>query len=305
MIGRTAADLFSAEAAEVIRALDQEVLARGHHVSDEVLEIGGKRRFLVSERLPLTDYKGDVVGICCVSQDQTRRRQLQRELVRTEQLAAVGRLAAGVAHELNNPLSGILTFAEDLLLEADEDDPVRKDYEVIVNETLRCRRIVRDLLEFSRQKSLDREWIQINDVVSRVLMMVERQASFHNIEFQVELQEDLPKIHADPHKIHQALLNLVINAKDSMKSSGEIAIRSAVASDGAVQVSVADAGCGIPEDRIDEIFEPFFSSKGEEGYGLGLAAVRTIVEQHEGQVEVQSQVGAGSTFRIILPVSTE
>jgi two-component system NtrC family sensor kinase len=244
------------------------------------------------------------VGICCVSQDQTRRRQLQRELVRTEQLAAVGRLAAGVAHELNNPLSGILSFAEDLLLQVDDDDPLREDYEVIVNETLRCRRIVRDLLEFSRQKAPDRQWIQVNDVVSRVLKMVERQVAFHNIEFNVDLQEDLPEVNADPHKIHQALLNLVINARDSMRSHGEIVIRSEVVDDQMVRISVADTGCGIPEDELGEIFEPFFSRKGAEGHGLGLAAVRTIVEQHEGRVEVESRVGAGSTFRIVLPIST-
>jgi PAS domain S-box-containing protein len=306
MIGKTAAELFGKQAADLIQKLDQETLAKGsRHVSEEVLEIRGKERIFASERLPLRDYKGDIVGICCVSQDQTRRRQLQRELVRTEQLAAVGRLAAGVAHELNNPLSGILTFAEDLLLEADADDPKRKDYQVIVDETLRCRRIVRDLLEFSRQKKLDRQWIQINDVISRVLIMVERQFSFHNVEFDVELQDELPEIHADPHKIQQALLNLVINARDSMKSRGEISIRTAAENGNEVQITVSDTGCGIPEDRLEEIFEPFFSSKGEEGYGLGLAAVRTIVEQHEGRVEVQSRAGVGSKFRIVLPVSTE
>jgi PAS domain S-box-containing protein len=307
MIGKTAADVFDKETADLIQKLDQETLATGgRHVSEEVLKIRGKERILASERLPLRDYKGDVVGICCVSQDQTRRRQLQRELVRTEQLAAVGRLAAGVAHQLNNPLSGVLTFAEDLLLEADADDPVRKDYEVIVNETLRCRRIVGDLLEFSRPKRLDRQWIHINDVISHMLTMVERQASFHNIEFDVDLQDDLPDIHADPHKIHQALLNLVINARDAMKSRGEISIRTAADDDeDTVQITVSDTGCGIPEDRLGDIFEPFVSSKGEEGYGLGLAAVRTIVERHEGRVEVQSREGTGSKFRIVLPVSTE
>jgi PAS domain S-box-containing protein len=307
MIGKTAAELFSEQAAELIHEFDQATLAKGsRHVSEEVLEVGGRKRVFVSERLPLRDYKGDVVGICCVSLDQTRQRQLQREIVRTEQLAAVGRLAAGVAHELNNPLSGILTFAEDLLLEAEDGDPAREDYEIIVNETLRCRRIVRDLLEFSRQKSLDRQWIHIEDVVSRVLAIVERQVSFQNIDFDVDMDEDLPEIHADPHKIQQALLNLLINAKDSMRSSGRISIRGAVDDSGkSVRISVADTGCGIPEDRIDDIFEPFFSSKGEEGHGLGLAAVRTIVEQHEGRVEVQSESGAGSTFGIVLPVSSD
>jgi len=165
---------------------------------------------------------------------------------------------------------------------------------------------VRDLLEFSRQKRLDRQWIQINDLISRVLIMVERQVGFHNIDFDVDLDAALPEINADPHKIQQALLNLLINARDSMKCRGEITVRSAVNDGGeTVQVSVMDTGCGIPEDQLGEIFEPFFSSKGEEGHGLGLAAVRTIVEQHEGQVEVESRAGKGSTFRIVLPVSAE
>jgi len=306
MIGKTALDLFPRETADLIHKLDLEALEKGsHHVSEETLEVGGKKRFFVSERLPLLDYKGEIVAVCCVSQDLTRRRHLQRELVRTEQLAAVGRLAAGVAHELNNPLSGILTFAEDLSTEADHADPRREDYEIIVNETLRCRRIVQDLLEFSRQKSLDRRWIQVNEVLARVVVMVERQVSFQNIQFKLELGRGLPEIHADPHKIQQAVLNLVINARDAMKHRGAITIRSAPGGENELRISVADAGCGIPEDRIDEIFEPFFSSKGKEGHGLGLAAVRTIVEQHEGRVEVESRTGVGSVFHVILPVSTE
>jgi len=306
MIGKTAADLFPREAAEAIQEQDRQTLAKGgRHVAEEVLRIGGRTKILASERLPLTDYKGDVVGVCCVSQDQTRRRQLQRQMMRTEQLAAVGKLAAGVAHELNNPLSGILTFAEDLMSQAEGNDPARGDYEIIVNETLRCRRIVRDLLEFARQKTPSRRWIQVNDVVTRVVRLVERQASFHNIEFDIELQESLPEIRADPDKVHQALLNLVINARDSMKACGDITVGTASDDENMIQIFVTDHGCGISEDEIDEIFEPFFSKKGEEGYGLGLAAVRTIVEQHEGRVEVQSRVGSGSTFRVLLPISTE
>jgi len=156
MIGSTAADLFPKEVADLIHHNDQKTLALGRrHAVEEVMTVGGKERFLLSERFPLTDYSGAPVGICCVSRDMTRRRQLQSQLVRSERLAAVGKLSAGVAHELNNPLSGILTFAEDLLLEAAPDDPRRKDYEIIVNETMRCRRIVRDLLEFSRVKPRD------------------------------------------------------------------------------------------------------------------------------------------------------
>jgi len=307
MIGRTAAELFPKATADVIDKNDRETLADGgRHAVEDVITLGGKERHLFSERFPLTDYKGEVVGICCISRDMTRRRQLQRQLISSERLAAVGQLSAGVAHELNNPLSGILAFGEDLLLEAGRDDPRRKDYEIIVNETMRCRRIVRDLLEFSRQKPPERHRVQLNDVISRVLVMVERQVSFHNIKFRLDFQEQLPDLQGDSIRIQQAILNLVINARDSMNGQGEIHIRTRAAdADPTVEVSVSDRGCGIPDDQLAEIFEPFVSSKGDQGYGLGLPSVRAIVEQYDGRVEVESKVGVGSTFRILLPVTID
>jgi two-component system NtrC family sensor kinase len=305
MIGRTASELFPKKIAEVIEANDQLALAEGgNHVAEEILTLGGKERVLISERFSLTDYKGAVVGLCLVGRDYSRRRQLQHELIQTERLAAIGKLAAGVAHELNNPLSGILAFSQDLLLEAKPDDPDREDYEIIVNETLRCRRIVRDLLEFSRQKPPERQRMQLNYVVSRVLPMVERQASFHNIRFVVDLEDDLPDVYADPHQIQQVLLNLVINARDAMEACGTITIAGRAVDDGSsVEMSVMDTGCGIPEDRLNDIFEPFYSTKGSEGHGLGLAAVQSVVERHGGRIEVQSKIDAGTTFRITLPAA--
>jgi two-component system NtrC family sensor kinase len=307
MIGKTAADLFPRETADLIGRLDRETLERGaRHVSEEVVTVGGKERTLVSERFPLTDYKGEVVGICCVSQDQTRRRQLQRELIQTERLAAIGKLAAGVAHEINNPLSGILTFAQDLLLEASPDDPAREDYELIVNETLRCRRIVRDLLEYSRQKKPKRRPVGLGELVSRVLRLVERQASFHNVRFEVAIDERLPDVDADPQQMQQVLLNLVINARDAMQSSGTIRIAGTTAEAGrSVALAVADTGCGIPANQIDQIFEPFYSTKGEQGHGLGLTAVRNVIERHGGRIEVESEEGRGTTFHVILPAAWE
>jgi two-component system NtrC family sensor kinase len=305
MLGKRAADLFPKEVAEVIEANDQLALAEGgNHVAEEILTFSGKERVLISERFPLTDYKGTVTGLCLVGRDYSRRRKLQNELVQTERLAAIGKLAAGVAHELNNPLSGILAFSQDLLLEAKGDDPKREDYEIIVNETLRCRRIVRDLLEFSRQKAPERQRTQLRYVVSRVLPMVERQASFHNIRFVLDLEDDLPDINVDIHQIQQVLLNLVINARDAMDACGTITIRGkAVDEHSAVVLSVTDTGCGIPEENLSEIFEPFYSTKGSKGHGLGLAAVQNVVEGHDGKIEVESEVDSGTTFRVILPAA--
>lgn len=305
MIGKTAADLLPKEAAEIVERHDRETLEKGRrHVSEEVVTIDGVRRAFFSERLPLRDYKGDVVGVCCVSQDQTRRRQLQQDLIQTERLAAIGKLAAGVAHEINNPLSGILTFAQDLMMEADPDDPNRKDYELIVNETLRCRRIVRELLEFSRQRSPRRRLVDASDLIAGVLPMIERQASFHNVEIEVSIADDLPALHVDPRQVQQILLNLVINARDAMEASGKVEVAWEASEDGReVILSVRDTGCGIPEDLRTQIFEPFFSTKGEQGNGLGLTAVHNVVERHGGRIELESEVGVGTTFRITLPAA--
>ena len=306
MVGKRAADLLPPDAAATIGAHDRAALdAGGCQVNEEELWLNGEDHILIAERFPLTDYRDEPVGLCCVARDVTPQRRLRNELIQAERLAAVGKLAAGVAHELNNPLTGILTFAEDLLLEAGGDDPLREDYEVIVGETMRCRRIVRDLLDFSRQKAPVRQRAALNVVVRRVLTMVERLASFHNVAFAEELGGDVPVVDIDPNQIHQAVLNLVTNARDAMSGTGQITIRTGRVAKGAEAfVSVTDTGCGISEEQRRRIFEPFFSTKGDQGNGLGLPAVLSVVEQHGGTVELDSTPGEGSTFRLVLPEAT-
>jgi two-component system NtrC family sensor kinase len=305
MTGRRPSELFAAETARVIEANDERMLARGTYQTDEESYfVGGEERFLVVERFPLTDYKDEPVAICTVGRDVTRSRLLQQELVQSERLAAIGKLAAGVAHELNNPLTGILTFAEDLYLEAADGDPSRDDYQVIMNEAMRCRRIVRDLLDYSRQKVPERKRQALGPVVRRVVTMVERQATFHNVRFVVDVDAAVASVDIDASQIQQALLNLVINARDAMDGCGTITISARVrAEDRTVVVEVADEGCGIAQNELSRVFEPFFTTKGDRGNGLGLPAVRSIAEQHGGHVEVESTVGAGSTFRLVLPAA--
>jgi len=281
---------------------------------DEVLESGeamtrlrrqhisGKERFFQVTGAPTVDDEGHISRVVLTSRDTTEQVKLKRELARSERLMAVGKLAAGVAHELNNPLTGILVFAEDLLLEADESDPKRPDYEVILNEAMRCRRIVRDLLDFSRQKAPERARVHLNDVIRRSLTMVERQASFLNVTFELELGQALPAVDVDQRQISQAILNLVINARDAVSGRGTITLRSESGARGrTVVLSISDDGCGIEPEKLKEIFEPFYSTKGDQGNGLGLPAVMSVVEQHGGHVEVESEVGVGSEFRLVLP----
>ena len=228
----------------------------------------------------------------------------QRQLVMNEKLASVGKLAAGVAHEINNPLTGILAFAEDLLDEAEEDDPRREDYEVIRRETLRCREIVRNLLDFSRQEQLSVGKIEINDVVKKTVRLVEKLAKFQNISLTVELGDNLPQILGDAGQLQQVLLNLLVNASEAMPQSGEIKVISRIETDSKmICVDVIDNGKGISPESLEKIFEPFYSTKGGKTSGLGLAVSWGIVEQHGGKIEVESEQGKGTAFHVFLPVA--
>ncbi len=302
-LGKTVHELLPAPVAGVIAANDAAVLADPDQFShEEELVIDGREYVLMSERILLTDYQDQQVGICCVSMNVTEARELQRELIQSERHAAVGKLAAGVAHEINNPLTGILTFAEDLLEEATEGDPVREDLAIIVRETLRCRNIVRELLDFSRRSRPKRHTMSLQPVVDRSLALVRNQASFHDIDFVLDMDDPSLQVKMDPNQIQQVVLNLIINARDAMGGKGEIKvrIREQPGTGGAV-VEIVDNGCGIPSENLEKVFEPFFSTKGTHGLGLGLAAVRSIVDQHDGEIFVESEEGKGAAFRICLP----
>ncbi len=305
-IGKTPRQLFPADVAAVIAGNDAAMLIDPDSFShEEVVQLDGKEHVLMSERILLTDYEGQRVGICCVSMNVTEARQLQRELITSEKHAAVGKLAAGVAHEINNPLTGILTFAEDLMEETPKNDPAHDDLAIIVRETLRCRNIVRELLDFSRRSRPKRSTMALKPIIDRSLALVRNQASFHDIDFDIDVDDPSMLVQVDPNQIQQVVLNLIINARDAMGGAGEIRVHTREDPEtGHVLVEIEDTGCGIPVENLEKVFEPFFSTKGQQGLGLGLAAVRSIVDQHEGEIVVESEEGRGATFRICLP-STE
>ncbi len=303
IIGKTPAEVLPPGVAAMFEHHDDSFLTvPGGRSMEETVVILGQERVLITERVLLKDYKGDPAGICRVSRDVTESRRLQQEIVESEKHAAVGKLAAGVAHELNNPLTGILTFAEDLLEDAAQGSGLHDDLRVILRETIRCRQIVRDLLDFSRQTRRNPQDTPIEPIIHRAVKLVDKQASFHDIRFDLALHESPLRVYADPNQLQQVFLNLVINARDAMDGRGTITVRSLWRrAKRRVVVEVADEGCGIPPENMDKIFEPFFSTKGDRGNGLGLAAVRSIIEQHRGEITVESQAGAGSTFSVSLP----
>jgi two-component system NtrC family sensor kinase len=233
---------------------------------------------------------------------QNRLRSSQRQLITAEKLASVGKLAASVAHEINNPLTGILTFAEDLADSSPPEDPRMQDFEIIKREAIRCREIVRDLLDFSRQEEPKLRPIDINDVLSHTIKFISKQAVFQNVEIATELQNNLPPVVADPIQLEQVVLGLLINASEAMPDGGHITVSSAsVAKTQEVEISIADTGSGISKENLQRIFEPFFSTKGGKSMGIGLAVSWNIITQHGGRLEADSQPGEGTIFRIILP----
>ncbi|HPI77336.1 MAG TPA: ATP-binding protein, partial [bacterium] len=231
------------------------------------------------------------------------------KLVRSVKLASLGQLSAGIAHEINNPLTAVLSYSS-LLLERVEGEKEKKWLSVVVDETKRCRNIVAGLLEFSRQSTPEKTQTKINDVILRAISLVENQESFHNIKILKDLAPDLPELNVDRGQMHQVFMNLLINSADAMKGIGTVSVESrlsVVESKVApprsfVEVSFTDTGCGVPAENLERLFDPFFTTKGPtEGTGLGLSICFGIVKRHNGDITVKSVVGQGSKFCVKLP----
>ncbi len=237
------------------------------------------------------------------------QRLVESRLVRSAKLAAVGEMAAGVAHELNNPLTTVSGFAELILDDLPEDYAGREDMELVLKEARRARDVVRRLLDFSRQSEILRVQADINEVLGNVLALVHHLARTSSVEIRVELWDGLPRIRIDRNQMQQVFLNLIHNALQAMPLGGELIIRTYVEQrDEAdwVAVSIQDTGEGIVEEDLSQIFEPFFTTKPTgSGTGLGLSISYGIVSDHGGYIDVTSQVGVGSHFIVMLPVVPE
>lgn len=285
----------------------------------------------------LKDGSGKVVGTLGVIKDLTEKKKLeedlrkaQAELVQTEKLAAVGRLASGVAHELNDPLTSVLTFSNLLREETNEGNASRESLDIIIKEAIRARKIVSDLLSFSRESKLTLEWIDLNDVLNTSLLLLEKQGVLEGIEVQKDLAAELPLVRADSGQMHQVFSNILLNAIQAMespafreKSSGpaarerKLSLRmhfyeaqeeafspNRLLAGPFIRVVIEDSGCGISPENLSKIFDPFFTAKqAGEGTGLGLYIVSGILKNYGGQYRVESKEGKGTTFTIDFPLS--
>jgi signal transduction histidine kinase len=266
-----------------------------HEFSSEELRLVegiGRQAALAIENARL--YEG-------VKQQMAELKRTQAQLIQSAKLAAIGELAANVAHEINNPLTSVLGFASYLAEQVRSGQPMREELDLIIEEATRARDIVRDLLNFSRQRDFEPEVTNINTVVEQTVSMVRRQGSLENITVSEAYAEALPLVEVDVSRMKQVFLNIINNAVYAMKEGGTLAIRTSVA-DGTVLVEFTDSGIGIALDHLDRIFDPFFTTKpAVSGTGLGLSVSLGIVQSHGGTIEVQSQPGAGAVFTIKLP----
>jgi two-component system NtrC family sensor kinase len=227
-------------------------------------------------------------------------RDSQAKLIQSEKLAATGRLAASVAHEINNPLQGISNYLSVISQQVAEDDPLHEDLEMVKLGFERVAEIVRRLRAFYRPAGEEMKPTDINGVVERVLALVGHQLSLGQVEVKTELAEQELPVLGSVGQLEQVLVNLVLNAQEAMPGGGELTVRTALRDD-MVQLQVSDTGKGIGEEEMSRIFKPFYSGKGGKGLGLGLWISRNIIEGHGGSIEVESQVGQGTTFTVSLP----
>ncbi len=238
-------------------------------------------------------------------QDKTKELESARDqLIQTEKLSAIGRLAAGIAHEINNPLTSILINAHLIKEKLQGSSKIGEKLDMVIDETKRCAKIVSGLLEFSRQTPPEMKLISIYDVISKTLILFESVFLANNIRAEISLSNDLPTISADEGKIKQVITNILLNAIDAMPKGGTIRIRSTKSSDSKyVEIEIEDTGMGIPRENLDRIFDPFFTTKKSKGTGLGLSISYGIIQQHNGNIEVTSEVNKGTIIRIRLPAS--
>ena len=243
--------------------------------------------------------------------DMTEKRQQELQLMQAEKLSGIGVLAAGVAHEINNPLSSVAGYAEALLRRFNDESSLTEDprldvfpkyLQVIIRESYRCKGIIDSLLSFSRKSDGSVSAVNVNDVLNEVLELVRHKSRYDKVEVHTDLQNDLPAVTGDPSGLRQVFMNLLMNAHQAIDGPGSVEITTRCINESTVLCQIRDSGCGIPRDAIDQIWDPFFSTKDVgQGLGLGLAVTYNIIKRHGGDISVESQVGKGSQFTVRMP----
>ena len=274
--------------------------------------LGVMRIYLNEERQFSNDELDFVLTVseqfaCVISRVQCAEimeAQYDQLVKHTEKMSSLGRMASGIAHEINNPLAGILLYSSNLIKKVPDQSSLQEGLDIIISETTRCKGIIQGLLEFARDRELQKVATDINFIVKKSLKILKNEFHLHHITIKLELSDNLVPVYLDENQIEQVLVNILINATHAIDKNGTITINTGTNSkQDKLIVVISDSGCGIAQDQIDKIFDPFYSTKSS-GTGLGLAVSYGIINNHQGNIKVASRPGRGTRFTITLPTMT-
>ncbi len=287
---------------ELIACLDKDGFVKEHEVS--LVNRNGDHLYGLVTANVFNDENDQLAGFEGVIRDITQKKRMEKHLARTEKLAAVGQLAAGLAHEINNPLGVINCYANLIKKSAKENASIQNDVDVIQKHTLGCKSIVEDLLNFARVSDTRKAKGDIRQAIDSVLNILEKQTIGRGIQVDRHYAENLPELVVDVDKMRQVFMNLMINAIQAIGRDGQIDVTADLSDDGTqIEIVVADNGPGIPQEHLDVVFDPFFTTKKPgEGTGLGLSISYGIIQEHGGDIQVKSTNQDGTAFTITLPV---
>jgi two-component system, NtrC family, sensor kinase len=305
-VGRPLAEIFEPVFFEILRGARQDSPdgAARYRVPVVTRHDPARRTLVNLATTPLRDSDGAIAGTIVIVEDISARVQLEEQLQISEKMASIGLLAAGVAHEVNTPLTGISSFTQMLLQGAEPDDPRTKVLEKIERQTFRAAKIVNGLLNLARPAQVDSGPVDVNSVINDVLSLLEHQLKNGRIQVRKELSTSAPIVQGIEYKLQQVFLNLFLNARDAMPRGGWLSISTRV-SEGEAIVEVADTGSGIPVEQLSRIYDPFFTTKDiGKGTGLGLSITYGIVQEHGGAIACDSAIGQGTRFTLTLPLAT-
>ncbi len=315
--GKSCRDIFHPETPSLPHQCPVERALHGERVETSQVSMreGHKTRYVDITATPIKDALGEKNRALVFFRDISGKRLQEMHLIQAEKMSSIGVLATGIAHEINNPLASVAGCAE-ALLRRFRDEPLLKEdsrldvfphyLEVIVRESYRCKGIIEHMLSFSRKSDGYAVQVDMNVVLLEILELLRHQPSYKQIEVVTDLKPDLPRVLGDPSGLRQVCMNLLTNAHQAIKDAGRVELTTDLVDDEIISIKIRDTGCGIAQDTIDRIWDPFFTTKEVgKGVGLGLALTYNIVKRHGGEIKVESRVGEGAQFTVFLPVWRE
>lgn len=301
ILGKRCYELFKGSSSPCDGCVEPETINKDKSYSLEITNIETEEIYNIST-FPMRDESGNIRAIIEYAKVITEQKQMEEQVIQMEKLSTLGELLGEIAHQINNPLVGVVNYAQMALKQLDEDQPVREELEVIEKAGLTCKDTIKKLLEFTRPATFEWEVLDCNKLIDESITMIGQQMGLNDIKVKKDFSKTLPPVKGDSTLMTQVFFNLINNAREAMGKSGTLTIATNTSEDTRVNISFSDTGPGIKKDNLAQVFSPFFTTKRDEGgTGLGLSVVSNIVVRHKGKIWASSKVSGGTTFTITLP----